>query len=79
MDDLAKATSEVSYVRAVLVGGPTEIPNLMRTRKVGPQEQKIKVPHYGGYEHFERADETGHDVATKQIVYRWTMRTEIAE
>ncbi|MDM4719700.1 DUF5988 family protein [Micromonospora sp. WMMA1363] len=40
-------------------------------------ESKIKVRHYGGYEHFER-DPAG-VVDGAPAVFRWTGRTRIAE
>lgn len=76
------ATSAAGSVRAVLEGGPASIPMASRTQTVGPHDEKIKLPHYGGYEHFERTGELGElgeSVARQEVVFRWTMRTEMAE
>ncbi|WP_042397189.1 DUF5988 family protein [Streptacidiphilus carbonis] len=60
---------------ALLEGGPADIPTDRREQLVEAGLEKIKLPYYGGYEHFERTDEqSGHFV-----VYRWVARTEIAE
>ncbi|MFI5916535.1 DUF5988 family protein [Dactylosporangium sp. NPDC051541] len=64
-------------VHAVLEGGPVDIPAALRTVREPVADAKIKVPHYGGYEHFERA--TDADPATLPIVFRWTTRTKVAE
>jgi hypothetical protein len=79
MDSAAKTTSTVKLVQAILRGGPESIRNETRTQLVSPLEEKIKLPHYGGYEHFERiaANDTGG--IPEKITFYWTMRTEIAE
>ncbi|WP_433550558.1 DUF5988 family protein [Micromonospora zamorensis] len=65
-------------ISVVLEGGPTDLPAALR----GPSEQiegtKIKIMHLGGYEHFERISEEADD-GSRPIVFRWTMRTRIAE
>lgn len=73
-----KAT-ETCLVHAVLEGGPESIPEASRIRAVDPQEEKIKLPHYGGYEHFERVGWLDEDTSSRQLIYRWTMRTKVAE
>ncbi|GIG91447.1 DUF5988 family protein [Plantactinospora endophytica] len=62
------------HVEAQLVGGPSDAP---ATATIGRHDEidRIKIIHLGGYEHFER--EAGTD--TTAPVYRWTMRTKIAE
>jgi hypothetical protein len=73
-----------SLTVAILEGGPEEIPQKFRVLP-NPQgeDTKVKVPHQGGYEHFERDEEfVRADSKTRSvtlIVYRWTSRTEIAE
>jgi Family of unknown function (DUF5988) len=79
MDDTALSTVGTNFVQAVLEGGPESIPAASRVRQVGPLEQKIKLPHYGGYEHFERIDGLVEDPSCRHIVFRWTMRTKMAE
>jgi hypothetical protein len=77
MDSTTKTTSTAESVRAILHGGPETIPNETRVQLVSPLEEKIKLPHYGGYEHFERLAAIS-DISD-EIGFHWTMRTEIAE
>jgi hypothetical protein len=63
---------------AVLEGGPADLPKTLRTGSAGMAQEKIKIPHRGGYEHFERDGANAADTPA-QITYRWTMRTKIAE
>jgi hypothetical protein len=79
MDHATETTSTVMSVRAILHGGPESIPNEKRVQLVGPHDGKIKLPHYGGYEHFERIAGLDAIGAPEGISFRWTMRTEIAE
>jgi hypothetical protein len=81
MGDTTRETSQRSYVQAVLEGGPPSIPQSLRTQTVTPLDEKIKIPHYGGYEHFERVSGDCPDEMSmaQQIIFRWTTRTEIAE
>lgn len=65
-------------VRAVLEGGPAEIPTSLRALTAVPSERKIKIPHRGGYEHFELVDAPS-GPSGAPAVFRWTMRTKIAE
>ncbi|SCL14029.1 hypothetical protein GA0070616_0309 [Micromonospora nigra] len=69
-------TEAAGIVEAVLEGGPANLPVDLRSHLVTPTSDKIKVHHYGGYEHFERDATTG-DVTP--VVFRWTGRTRIAE
>ena len=73
------ATSGAITVLAVLEGGPATIPHELRIQTVSPLEEKIKVPYYGGYEHFERTGGFDENSSSQHIVYRWTTRTEMAE
>jgi hypothetical protein len=79
MDQLISAAPDVSSVLAVLEGGPANLPSAMRMQTVSAFAQKIKVPYYGGYEHFERTADIEANVSAEHIIFRWTMRTEIAE
>jgi hypothetical protein len=79
MDDLATGTAEATSAQGVLQGGPATIPTEARIREVGPLETTIKLSHYGGYEHFERTASLAQDTARRQVIYRWTMRTDVAE
>jgi Family of unknown function (DUF5988) len=57
--------------RAVLEGGPADLPEGDRQGWIEADEYRIKVPYGGGYEHYER---TG-----VSHVYRWVARTKVAE
>jgi hypothetical protein len=72
-------TTVVSSVQAILEGGPETIPAELRIQEVSPLERKIKLLHYGGYEHFERVSQPEENTVSQHPVYRWTTRTEIAE
>ena len=86
MVDLDTATNE-SPVRAVLIGGPVNLPEDLRTQAVSRWSHKIKVAHYGGYEHFERRAEPGAAAGPgaaglgtdEEVQFHWTMRTAAAE
>src|SRR5687768_785138 len=71
------AADATEIVEIVLEGGPDSFPTELRTRQVPLADSKIKVPHYGGYEHFERADAP--DPGGVPSVFRWTGRTRVAE
>jgi hypothetical protein len=60
-------------VHAVLHGGPSHLPEVLRSVLEPVEDYKIKVPYLGGYEHFEREGESS------PAVFRWTGRTKIAE
>jgi hypothetical protein len=64
---------------AVLEGGPESIPQASRQQIISSIDEKIKIVHYGGYEHFERTKVLDESGPFPQIVFRWTARTEIAE
>jgi len=61
-------------LEAILVGGPNDMPVELRTQLVQHGQEKVKIPHYGGHEHFERGDN-----CLSPIVYMWTGRTRVAE
>jgi hypothetical protein len=67
-------------LHALLEGGPADLPTDRREQPVEVGDSKIKLPYYGGYEHFERTGEhsRGSD-GQPRLVYRWVTRTEIAE
>lgn len=74
---MPEASDSAILVRAVLHGGPADIPEPMRVRRVCADEQKIKLPWLGGYEHFER--DAAAQAPLGAVVFRWTTRTRIAE
>jgi Family of unknown function (DUF5988) len=77
MDDLISVS---------LQGGPEAIPRTVRVERSKLADGKLKIEHLAGYEHFERAD-PGHDhgdgthdaAAGPAEIFRWTLRTKIAE
>ncbi len=65
-------------IRVALEGGPADIPSQMLLENSVLAEGKVKVPYLGGYEHFELVD--GHAPAADDVpVFRWSMRTKVAE
>jgi Family of unknown function (DUF5988) len=58
-----------------LEGGPSSIPDAMRTTWVTDLNDTVKIEHRGGYEHFR----LHRDDADGSPVFRWTVRTRIAE
>ncbi|BCB79305.1 hypothetical protein GCM10022251_21020 [Phytohabitans flavus] len=73
-EDLANA-----MIDATLEGGPTDLPESLRVQRTTATNSKIKVRHGSAYEHFEQTGESkpGHEGMLH--VYRWTMRTRVAE
>jgi hypothetical protein len=59
-------------VRVELRGGPADFPEELRYADVSPETEKVKISYLGGYEHFERG-------TPDDGIYRWTLRTRIAE
>jgi hypothetical protein len=64
-----------SLVEVILEGGPSDLPADLRAGRFTSDTEKVKIPHYGGYEHFERATADG----ARPVVFRWTGRTRVAE
>ncbi|KOX12428.1 DUF5988 family protein [Nocardiopsis sp. NRRL B-16309] len=61
----------------LLVGGPTDLPPDLRRYFLRSGETTVKIPHRGGYEHFECVASTrGTD---RPPLYQWTERTTAAE
>jgi Family of unknown function (DUF5988) len=68
-----------------LEGGPYDLP--LRVGTVSAGESRLRIEHYGGYEHFERAEPDAAGQPAGQPsgqpsgpgVFRWTGRTHIAE
>jgi hypothetical protein len=79
MDDVDHTTTEYTAIRAVLEGGPDDIPETLRVHWEPIHEFKLKIPHRGGYEHFEREPEDLDADGPRPVIYRWTARTRIAE
>jgi len=79
MEKMVIETAAPAFVFAVLEGGPDSIPVASRTQRVSPYHEKVKLPYYGGYEHFERTVGLDEITPSEEVVFRWTMRTELAE
>lgn len=79
MDEIAGYAPGANLTWAVLEGGPEGLPEASRQQVVSPVDDKIKIAHYGGYEHFERTDMLDESGSLPQIVFRWTTRTKMAE
>ncbi|NYH40459.1 hypothetical protein HNR22_000186 [Micromonospora jinlongensis] len=60
-----------SVVQVNLVGGPSVIPRSLVVSKTLAANEKLKICHLDGYEHFERDAELGN-------VFVWSMRTSMA-
>ncbi|GAB2593932.1 hypothetical protein Aab01nite_82380 [Paractinoplanes abujensis] len=73
---ISEARPESEATIAALIGGPESLPEQQRRAVVTPGQLKVKVPHYGGYEHFERDDSLADDLG---VAFRWTGRTRVAE
>ncbi len=65
-------------IRVVLEGGPSGLPSEMLLDHSVFANRKVKVPHCGGYEHFELVDDYW-PTPDGMSVFRWTMRTKVAE
>jgi len=78
INDVITENPTDTAVRAILVGGPSSLPEISRTQTVSPSSEKIKVVHLGGYEHFERRA-AGAEGEGAEITFHWTMRTKAAE
>jgi hypothetical protein len=63
----------------VLEGGPAGItPGAVLDGRPLDDRDRLKIPHQGGYEHFERRPGDAADTADA-AVYRWVARTKVAE
>ncbi|MFN8075581.1 MAG: DUF5988 family protein [Kineosporiaceae bacterium] len=70
----AEEVRDAVLVSAVLEGGPADLPLSTRLQRTPSDAAKLKIPFRGGWEHFERA--AGQSLP---LVFRWVMRTRIAE
>jgi hypothetical protein len=66
-------TTAQHLIEVRLQGGPADFPPELRIHHVTGDVRKVKVPYYGGYEHFEPLDPAVPDV------FLWTGRTRVAE
>jgi hypothetical protein len=79
MDGFAANAPSEGMVEIVLVGGPADIPAEARRCRAISAEERIKLAHRGGYEHFEPTSVQADEGGSSARVFRWTMRTKIAE
>ncbi len=66
-------------IRAVLQGGPADLPAELRVRMETEPVDKIKIEYLAGYEHFERTGEAEDTVGSGSVVFQWITRTKFAE
>jgi hypothetical protein len=71
--EVVQMTDVQQLVTVDLRGGPPNFPENLRHPQASPAEERLKISHYGGYEHFERDPESG------DPVYNWVGRTCVAE
>jgi hypothetical protein len=74
--DPTRAGDDPPAVRVFLLGGPASLPRELREYSTDVDQSTIKIKFCGGYEHFERDDET---VVEEPTLFRWIRRTRIAE
>ncbi|GAA2637351.1 DUF5988 family protein [Streptomyces axinellae] len=79
MTGIHREASEESAVEVQLTGGPVEIPETTRVRQGLINDGIVKIAHRGGYEHFELVTPDTEREGNTPVVFRWTMRTKIAE
>ncbi|MDG4785104.1 DUF5988 family protein [Micromonospora sp. WMMD1102] len=71
--------SEERAEDVILIGGPSDLPEARRNCRVEGGTAKVKIGHLGGHEHFERTEERLSSSTGLARVYRWCMRTRVAE
>lgn len=76
MSDRDEYLPDDALAEIVLEGGPPDLPCVTRDGDYSLSAEILKIQHRNGYEHFERVGEPA-DVGP--LVFRWTMRTKIAE
>jgi uncharacterized protein DUF5988 len=69
----------MSDIGAVLLGGPFSRPSDRQEQKVTTRLDTIKVPYLNGYEHFRYEGESMDVNDELMPVFRWVMRTALAE
>lgn len=73
VDGVGNKSVDDGCADVLLLGGPGDIPGTMRLGRAAIVDGKVKIAHRGGYEHFELVGDS------LPVVFRWTMRTKIAE
>ncbi|RKT54518.1 DUF5988 family protein [Saccharothrix australiensis] len=70
---------EATSHRVLLSGGPDYLDPAERTRFVDDLDQPLKLPCYGGHEHFVFAGSYEVVDGARVAVMRWCHRTALAE
>jgi hypothetical protein len=66
--------------RVTLIGGPADLSATDRTREVATGlEEKVKIPHGAGYEHFRHDGEFSVVDGVEAAVFHWCGSTRVAE
>jgi hypothetical protein len=80
MIEYGASTDHERMVDVLLVGGPVDLPETVRSRRIvaATADEKIKVKHRSGYEHFVPSADSGGG-ETGPLVFRWVYSTKIAE
>jgi hypothetical protein len=73
----AQRPPQNELIDAVLHGGPSHMPAELRSQRMAGDTEKIKIEHYGGYEHFQRVEDS--PAGQTAVKFRWSGRTRIAE
>lgn len=73
-----KEGAQVAEEIVRLEGGPADLPVDRTAYRVAPGDQKVKIMHNGGYEHFERVEGESSPV-DGTAVFRWTFRTKVCD
>ncbi|MFV2176868.1 DUF5988 family protein [Actinomadura sp. LOL_016] len=79
MDSFDDEAARSDPIDVVLVGGPDDLPETARRVRAPAACGTIKIRHRGGYEHFEPDRGTPGPEDREPPVFRWTMRTRVAE
>jgi hypothetical protein len=77
VDNRTEVFADDNVTGVVLEGGPTDFPTTLPIQRITVDGERIRVQHRGGYEHFECVDISPE--GPRPRVFRWTMRTQIAE
>lgn len=74
---MANSTGGKGAFDAILEGGPDTLPHDLRRQRVDSLTERVKICHYGGYEHFGKVDCEA--LADGSVLFQWIGRTRIAE
>lgn len=75
---ITTADLDADLTDIVLQGGSPGLASAAAVTRCSPLDQdRLKIPHAGGYEHYVRADLAG--LATGPRIFSWVRRTTVAE